>query len=428
LAKKNKTAKPPRQMTRRALSHHKRQVRRQRIIFFSGVGIIAAVVLIVLLGWFLGMYRPMHATVVKVGDRKFNIGYVVDYVTDLGGGQASSILTQTLSYYVEDIINTELARRGAEELGFKPSGGDIRDQREQMGLPDNKASADIARMSLLYNRLKDEYFAPQTPASQAQVDIRAMLVESEPVGQEVRRRLAQGEDFAALITDFAADAQSLEENQGDYGWHPRVILGEDIGSAVPVDYAFGAMAGDISQPLYDENKSKRLGYWLININEKFTTDEFQVYALYLGSQEEAEAIRQRLEDGEDMDALAEEYSQYSQSQQNGGDLGLITRPEADAVVVSQAFDDYVFGEERETGVWSQPIRDGDQWTTGGYWVVQVVGREDDRELSDEDYQNLLDRAYSDWLTNLQTESAEIIDRTGFTTEAQQLIVEKVTGG
>ncbi len=427
--KKKKVTKPPREMTKRALSHHKRQVRRQRFIFIGGVAIIAAVVIIVLLGWFLGMYRPLNTTVITVGDREFKTGYVVDYAGTLWAMQPTGELAQMIGNYVNDLVQNEVARQAAAELGYTVSDDEVSSRLEELGLPENEANMDIIRISLLYNLLKSEFFSSEVPASQSQVHMKAMLVESRPVGIEAWNRLLRGEDFANLIDEFAADYTARELNQGDYGWHPRSIMesAENLGSAVPVDYAFGAEAGDVSLPLRDAGVNKQLGYWLIKIDQKFTEDEFQVMALYLGDQQEAEEIRQRLENGEDLAALAGEYSQYAQSRDNGGDMGLIVRPTEDQPIrVSEVFDNYLFGEEREAGIWSLPVRDETLWTKGGYWVVQVVDRDDDRELSEEDYDELLSRAYSQWMNGIMAEYNPVIDRTGLTPEVQELILKELS--
>ncbi len=417
-------------MTRRQLSHHRRQLRRQRIIFFGGVGIIAAVVIIVLLGWFLGTYRPAHANVVTVGDRKFDASYVVDYISVLGKDQSNAQISQMMSVYINGLVQNTLTQQEAAKLGFTVSDDEVRGDLALLDLPENEATLDIFRAQRLIAVLKSQYFTEQVPASQPQVHVKAMLVESGMVGQEVRSRLEQGEDFAALVDEFAVDYVARNTNQGDYGWHIQSILEQEIGSTIPAEYAFDEMgAGDISPPLYDAEKQKQLGYWLINIDQKFTEDEFQVFALYLSSEQEALEIRQRLEDGEDMAALAEEYSQNEKSQTNRGDMGLIVRPDSeDTIRVSKAFDTYVFGEERETGVWSQPVRDDVLWTPGGYWIVQVVDRDDDRELSDEDYDSLLSSAYSDWINGLLEEHADDIDQTGLTPDVQRYILDKVFAG
>jgi parvulin-like peptidyl-prolyl isomerase len=429
--KKKKTTKPPREMTRRALSHHKRQVRRQRFIFFGGMGIIAAVVIIVLLGWYLGMYRPMHTTVITVGDEKYSTSYLVDYINIMGENQTEETIQQQFSNYASNVILAELIRLEAEKLDITVSDAEVHEVQEQSIFPRNDAAFDIIHGNLLRTKLNLEYFGPQVPDSQSQVHLKAMLVESEPVGLEVRDRLLQGEDFADLVAEFAADYTSRELNQGDYGWHPQSIMesSENVGSAVPVDYAFGAEAGAISPPLHDADVYKQRGYWLIKIEEKFTEDEFQVFALYLSSESEAEEIRQRLVNGEDLAALAAEYSQYAKSKENGGDMGLLVRPDEEGTVrVSDIFDAYVFDEAREVGVWSQPVREDTLWTQGGYWMVQVVDKDDDRELSSEDYNALMSEAYQEWANALFTEYADIIDQEGLTDDLKQMIISDVIKG
>ena len=84
MAKKKKVEKP-KEYTRRQLSHFQQQKRRQRIIFISGISIIVAIILIILVGWFLGEYRPMHQTVVKINDAEFNVAYYIDLFKNIRG-------------------------------------------------------------------------------------------------------------------------------------------------------------------------------------------------------------------------------------------------------------------------------------------------------------------------------------------------------
>jgi hypothetical protein len=49
---------------------------------------------------------------------------------------------------------------------------------------------------------------------------------------------------------------------------------------------------------------------------------------------------------------------------------------------------------------SEPIRDEAVVTTGGYWLVQVLAEEDDRELSADDRDFLKNKALSDWVAAL----------------------------
>ena len=58
MAKKKKTVKPQREPTKRQLSRWQQQKKRQRIILSVGIFTIAAVLVLVLLGWYFGQYKP----------------------------------------------------------------------------------------------------------------------------------------------------------------------------------------------------------------------------------------------------------------------------------------------------------------------------------------------------------------------------------
>ena len=51
----------------------------------------------------------------------------------------------------------------------------------------------------------------------------------------------------------------------------------------------------LSEPLFDEEKSKQLGYWLIRVNNIPEEGSANVSAVYLSSEDEAWGIRTRLE-------------------------------------------------------------------------------------------------------------------------------------
>jgi len=82
------------------------------------------------------------------------------------------------------------------------------------------------------------------------------------------------------------------------------------------------------------------------------------------------------------------------------------------MLVSGPFDGYAFGAVTELGKWSDPIVDTKFSTQGGCWVVKLVEKEADRLLSDEDRQYLIDKAYSDWLTDVHLQYNPEIDISG----------------
>ncbi len=423
MTKKKKAAKPQREYTRRQLSQLQRQRRRQRIFFYGGVFIIAAVVVIVLVGWYMGEYRPRHQTVIAVNDTEFDADYYIDAIRFAGRDQPVEYLQSIADALTQQIEQGELIRQGALKLGINLGDDEVKKQLESADMPVNDASVDLMQAELLRNELYSSYFESKVPASDKQVHMMAMLVESESKAKEVRGRLQNSENFTSLAEEFALNYYSKEINQGDFGWHPKSILEEQLGSSVAIDYAFGSEPGTLSQPLEDEEAYKQLGYWLINVLERQFEDEAIVQAVLLSDEEEAEEIKARLEAGEDLATIAGEYSQYSESKDQGGELGVVAIGD-----ISDVFDAYVFSPELEIGVWSEPIRDDVYWTQGGYWLIKVVDRDDDRELSVEDHDYLLKKSYDDWVSKLWLENAAGINHTYLTPEVKQWVIEEASTG
>jgi hypothetical protein len=222
-----------------------------------------------------------------------------------------------------------------------------------------------------------------------------MLVESDSLALDIRDRLANGDNFTALAGEYAQNYTS-KQNKGDYGWHPASILLSQTGSSIPIDFAFGAEAGALSPPLSDNESSKQLGYWLLRVNARPEDGTANVSALLISSEVQAKEIKARLETGEELGPIADEFTQYSPSQEGHGELGVIDVSEN----ISNAFNGYVADLATELGKWSAPIREDQYWTKGGAWLVKVVDKENNRKLSTEDRDILINNAYNDWVSQL----------------------------
>jgi hypothetical protein len=115
-------------------------------------------------------------------------------------------------------------------------------------------------------------------------------------------------------------------------------------------------------------------------------------------------VKSQLESGGDLATLADTYSQYGPSKEKHGDLGLV----ADTENISSAFNGYVFNLETQLGVWSDPIKETNMSTKGGAWFIQLVDKEDNRALSEEDKTYLINKAYSEWTTSLWNDTTDDI--------------------
>ena len=162
------------------------------------------------------------------------------------------------------------------------------------------------------------------------------------------------------------------------------------------EYAFNSEVGVLSQPVYDAEKAKRVGFWLIEIIEREEEPEgAYIQAILLGSDDEVREVKARVEAGEDFGTLAKELSQFIGAKENGGDLGLILANQS-----TEALNAAIFNNNLETGILSEPVRDEMMATKGGYWLVKVLDKADDRLIDETDQELLKTKALSDWILAL----------------------------
>lgn len=420
MAKKKTTQKPTRQLTRRQLSQHQKQRRRQRFVFIGGIAIVAVIILLVVAGWFAGEYLPLKETVIEVDQYKYKMEYYIDFVEYLSSGRNASVIPEQANSAVTKIENNAILFLGAGELGINVSDDEVRAELEKSDIEISDVIIDTTRAQILTRRLRDEHFENEVPLSADQVNINAMMLESESQVAEVTERLQSSDNFSALVDEYSVHSIS-RYHEGEFGWHTREIHEDVFSSSVPVDFAFNAEVGALSPALYDKINSKQVGYWLINVEERLTEEEAVVRAVLLGSEDEARDIRARIDTSDNVSALIAENSQHISSGSAGGEMGPVQKGR-----MSETFDEYVFSDAAKIGVWSEPIRDETMQTKGGYWLVQVLDKEENRPISDDDRTRLMYAAYSDWLSSLQQKWASHIDHTKLTLEKIQWVIEKVT--
>ena len=389
---KKKVEKPKREVTKRQLSHWQQQRKRRRLFLILGISVIAAASVIMGRGWYITYYQPMHETVIRVNDTEFNMGYYIKMLELSGRGQPD-YLPYLADQVVTAIEQNELIRQGAERLGIVATNSEVDEMLKEFDPPLSKDYRDLIRAEILKGKLRDVYFDQGVPMFAEQRHIMAMFLESENQATEVRARLKGGEDFGELASELSLESLSQTEN-GDLGWHPYGILSEMMGLSIPEDYGFALMVGALSQPLYDEAKTKSVGYWLVEVLDRDEEEEeVQVQVMLLGSEQEAQEVITRLENGEDFATLAEELSQHSPSKDKGGDLGWLASDE-----INPVYQDFVLNAEPET--LSEPIKDEAVVTKGGYWLVKVLDKDDNRQIEDSDRDLLKAKALDEWVSSL----------------------------
>lgn len=394
---KKKIGKPKREVTKRQLSHWQQQKKRQRIIRGLGIFIVATVLGIMGVGWYISTYQPLHQVVIRVNNTEFNMDYYIEMLEFYGNGQPVNYIYALADEVLVVIERNELVRKGALGLGIVVSDKEVKEELKSHDPPFNDVHRDIVRTQMVISKLLDRHFEQTVPILAEQRHIIAMFLESESQATEVRARVEAGEDFAELAGELSLDGFS-KDKRGDFGWHPEDVLVELLATSIPGEYAFSLETGVLSQPIYDETKTRSVGYWLVKIlDRKQEPEQVHVQAILLGSEEEAQDVRTRLGDGDDFTTLARELSQHKVTKENGGDFDWLS-PED--VAPGSAFTAWADIFELETGAISEPIRDDTAVTTGGYWLLKVLAKEDDKQISDDDRNLLKTWALDEWVFSL----------------------------
>ena len=398
---KKRIERPRREFTKRQLSHWQRQKKRQRIIAISGLSVIAAVIVLVGAGWYISQYKPLHETVIRVNDTEFSMDYYVKTLKFYGEDQSIYYMYSLADEAVRVIEQNELVRQEAMRLGISVSNDAVDEQLESRDPPLSRDYRDLVRAEMLITKLRDEHFEQEVPASGEQRHIMAMFLESESQAQEIRARLEAGEDFTELADELSLDGLS---EKGDLGWQSKDVLTILLETPILGEHAFSAEVGALSQPIYDEDKTKGIGYWLIEVLEREEDEEeASVQAMVLESEEEAWEVRARLEAGEDFATLSEEFSQLAVAEK-GGYLGLLAPG-----MMTSAFDEAVFDAKLEPGTLSEPVKDEAIITKGGYWLLKVLDKADNRQIEDADRDLLKAKALSDWVSALWDNPENIVE-------------------
>jgi len=399
LAKK-KLEKPRRETTRRQRSRWKKQKRRQRIILGIAILIVVAVLSVVGVGvyqgWYVSDYKPLHETVLEVNGTKFNMEYFTNMLRYYTQDMSPDFVFYMTDYVVDLIERDELIKQEATALGITFSDEEVDELMNRLDPPLDENYRALAVTQVLLQKMRDDYFEERVPFYADQRHIMAMFLESEAQANEVIDRIEAGEDFTALAAELSLD-EATKGAAGDLGWRPLGVLPFVVESTVLEDIAFNAEVGVLSPPILEETKPKQVGYWLIEVIEVDETVDpvrAEVRRILVGSEQEANDIRDRLEAGEDFAELAAEFSLDTLSNTLGGEITL-SPGESTA-----AFDIYVFGLEVEWGVLSQPILDIEGSSTGGYWLIEVVASEIARELDEENRLILKNDALNNWIEGL----------------------------
>lgn len=413
-----KIEKMQKEYTKPQLSRWEQQKKRQRIILFSGIALIAVIIL-GLVGTFIWQeVAPLYKTIAIVNGEKITMNDYVKALRASAEGASETDIFQIAYNTQNQLIQGIIVGQKAAGVNITVTDDEVNKYLESVGKTSDYAK--IARAQLLSEKLFTDYFTTQVPATAEQRNIDAMFLEDDAQAAEIRARVEAGESFSDLAAEYSLDNYT-KSVKGIIGMHPQSIFEYYLGSSVPGEYAFSSDTGSLSQPRPDENAQKNVGYWLITVIEKGTGDlegQVNVRAMLLGSEAEANQIREDIiNNGKDFGTIADEKSQYDTGGQNGGLIGMI---KSDAYGLSTEFLEAAFS--LDIGEISQPVKDTSETTSGGSWLIRVNEIAPDKELTENDINMLAYSSFSDWMT-LAMSTAEVDDR--LTPEDYEFAIGKI---
>lgn len=407
--------------TKRQLSKHRRQQRIQHIIYISGAVFLALLIAFVGYGYWNVQVKPFHQPAVKIDGTTYDMDYYIKFL-DLYSSGKDATETATMANDLVNLMEYSAAvRKAAPEIGITVSNDELDSVLKSQGLPDEQVYRDAITSTLLVTKSLQEYFDKQVPASVEQVDSQALLVDGTDLANQLRTRLVAGDNFTSIVSQYSLEPIT-KSNGGNLGWLPKgftdVLLGS-LGNSALKDIPFTLKQGEISQPTFDGEVTKSLGFWVVQVTEKDATKGSHVRGILTASQHDAEEVRAKIIAGEDFATLAKDYSLDSASAANDGDFGWTEESAIRNRTVLGAVQDL------ESGAVSQPKGDTSVQTKGGYWLVKAVDRVEDRELDDNVRQTLKNGLFDKWVTEkMKSDTVETLLTEDQKSWAINLVVKK----
>ncbi len=365
----------------------KKRLYRFAIIIMSVIVIAAASIV----GWnyYNSQAKTYNQAAIRVNTTTFNLEYYINMLKVYYGNVTPGSLSDYSDYgeqeieqfagYIEQlIVRNEIIKQGSLALGVQIELNTIKAKLKELGTPVTYENIDIL--------MAQELVENQVPSTQPQAHVQAMLLESESVAQEAIARVQAGESFGQVANGLSK-LPSSGIVDGDLGWVTAREADLTVGSTKFGGMVLGANTGILSNGMYDDSVTKTFGYWVIKVIEKEDATDtaeaaIHIQGILVGSEQEAYDVIDELNAGADMDELAKQVSQQSSAADSGAELGWISKG-TDNGDFSVLFDLPLNGI-------STPISDRLAKTKGGYWVFNVLEKDDNRALTTAQKNKLVD--------------------------------------
>jgi parvulin-like peptidyl-prolyl isomerase len=139
------------------------------------------------------------------------------------------------------------------------------------------------------------------------------------------------------------------------------------------------LSKDYSDPIRTQLLVERLSDEYFDQQVPAFAEQRHIMAMFLERKSQADEVSARLEAGEDFATLAGELSLDTTSKDQQGDLGWHPEGVLTLKLGTSLFDEYAFS--AEAGALSQPILDETKTKMVGYWLIQVLSRDDEAKTA-----------------------------------------------
>ena len=191
---------------------------------------------------------------------------------DLESEEGRDRLAQARRQVLEQMIDQELIRQAAAEMGVSVSEAELESSIEdivtqsggeeqfQQSLEAMNTEFGDFRQMLLDQLLSEAVYSAVTASISPiaeQVHARHILLPTKERADEVLARLQAGEDFAFLAREYSEDISSRESG-GDVGFFPRGVMPPEV-----EEIAFGLQVGEVSGIVQSQ-----FGFHILQVLEK----------------------------------------------------------------------------------------------------------------------------------------------------------------
>lgn len=372
-----------RSFSKQQVTRWERQRRLSRYVLIGGIFIIALVIGLIGYGYYDVRIKPAVAdkqqlaqTAFTVNDKPFTLETVVKDVVFFASRQQGSFNIQLVDGVVEYLQNSEIIGQEAQKLGITVSEDDITQQlqKEIGGKPEDFDKAiqaaiaqsglsetefrQLVRNQIINQKVTDEYVASLVPTEEIQAQVERIFLRTEEDAAKVAEQVKAGASFGPLVKDQSQDAESKDKD-GNVGWFPRDEVSKTFDEVV-----FNLKKGEITQ-FSDSSNYVRGGYWTVKVTEK-TGDTVKAFGILSRTENDAKAVKARLDNGEDFESVAKEASLDILTAESGGDLGVLRKG---SFTGDAGFDPVVFSlDAGQLGI----VYDSQRSIKGGYWVVRAI--------------------------------------------------------